>query len=75
MTQARPGAGGARAADGAPVQQGVEIVKDVQGREVLTAYAPVLPLGWLMFVELPIEEAYAPLYEAIKRSATCCSAA
>jgi methyl-accepting chemotaxis protein len=50
------------------VRQGVEIVKDVQGREVLTAHAPILPLRWLMFVELPIEEAYAPLYEAIKRS-------
>jgi signal transduction histidine kinase len=58
----------ARATDGAPVQQGVEIVKDVQGREVLTAHAPILPLRWLMFVELPIEEAYAPLYESIKRS-------
>ncbi len=59
----------ARAADGAPQQQGVEIVNDVQGREVLTAHAPILPLRWLMFVELPIEEAYAPLYESIKRSA------
>ena len=58
----------ARTADGAPAQQGVEIVKDVQGREVLTAHAPILPLRWLMFVELPIEEAYAPLYESIKRS-------
>src|SRR5260221_1131105 len=58
----------ARAADGAPQQQGVEVVKDVQGREVVTAHAPILPLRWLMFVELPIEEAYAPLYEAIKRS-------
>lgn len=58
----------ARSADGAPVQKGVEIVKDVQGREVLTAHAPILPLRWLMFVELPIEEAYAPLYESIKRS-------
>jgi len=58
----------ARTADGAPQQQGVEIVKDVQGREVLTAHAPILPLRWLMFVELPIEEAYAPLYESIKRS-------
>jgi signal transduction histidine kinase len=58
----------ARSVDGAPVQQGVEVVKDVQGREVLTAHAPILPLRWLMFVELPIEEAYAPLYESIKRS-------
>jgi hypothetical protein len=40
----------------------------VQGREVLTAHAPILPLRWLMFVELPIDEAYAPLYESIKRS-------
>jgi len=58
----------ARSADGSHVQQGVEIVKDVQGREVLTAHAPILPLRWLMFVELPIDEAYAPLYESIKRS-------
>jgi signal transduction histidine kinase len=58
----------ARTAEGAPQPQGVEIVKDVQGREVLTAHAPILPLRWLMFVELPIEEAYAPLYESIKRS-------
>ncbi|MCX7313268.1 MAG: ATP-binding protein [Alphaproteobacteria bacterium] len=59
----------ARAAEGAPAQQGVEIVKDVQGREVLTAHAPILPLRLLMFVELPIGEAYAPLYDSIKRSA------
>ena len=58
----------ARSAEGAPAQQGVEIVNDVQGREVLTAHAPILPLRWLMFVELPIDEAYAPLYESIKRS-------
>src|SRR6476620_3765978 len=58
----------ARSTEGAPSRQGVEIVKDVQGREVLTAHAPILPLRWLMFVELPIDEAYAPLYESIKRS-------
>src|SRR4029078_7937937 len=58
----------ARTTDGAPAKEGVEIVKDVQGREVLTAHAPILPLRWLMFVELPIDEAYAPLYESIKRS-------
>jgi signal transduction histidine kinase len=58
----------ARTTDGAPAKQGVEIVTDVQGREVLTAHAPILPLRWLMFVELPIDEAYAPLYESIKRS-------
>ena len=57
----------ARNADGASTEA-VEIVQDVQGREVLTAHAPILPLRWLMFVELPIDEAYAPLYESIKRS-------
>jgi hypothetical protein len=29
---------------------------DILGRELLTAYAPVASLGWLVFVELPIEE-------------------
>jgi signal transduction histidine kinase len=41
---------------------------DVRTRRVLTAYAPVAPLGWIMFVELPVEEAYAPLYATIERS-------
>src|SRR6516225_3897562 len=47
-----------------PVQAG----KDVRDRDVLTAYARIAPLGWLMFVELPVEEAYAPLWAAIERS-------
>jgi hypothetical protein len=34
---------------------------------VLSAFAPVSPLGWLVFVELPAEEAYASLYDWIKR--------
>ena len=58
----------ARAAEPGTQQQAVEIVRDVQGREVLTAHAHIAPLGWLMFVELPIDEAYAPLYDSIKRS-------
>src|SRR4051812_2735632 len=47
-----------------PVQEAL----DVRGREVLTAYASVAPLGWLLFVELPKEEAYQPLYEALERT-------
>src|ERR1044071_9237963 len=39
----------------------VKEAENIQGRPVLTASAPVAPLGWLMFVELPVEEAYAPL--------------
>ncbi len=43
--------------------------RNIQGQEVLTASAPILPLGWTMFVELPVEEAYAPLYTALQRLA------
>jgi GAF domain-containing protein/HAMP domain-containing protein len=46
----------------------VQEAKDVRGRDVLTAHAPVAPLGWLVFVELPTSEAYAPLYDSIQRS-------
>jgi signal transduction histidine kinase len=42
--------------------------KDVRGRSVLTAHATVAPVGWLIFVELPIDEAYASLYASIRRS-------
>ena len=44
------------------------VVDDIQGRQVLTAYAPVARLGWLVFAELPVDEAYAPLYASIQRS-------
>ena len=44
------------------------VVDDIQGRQVLTAYAPVARLGWLVFAELPVDEAYAPLYASIRRS-------
>ena len=42
---------------------------DIDGKKVLTASAPVAPLGWFVFVETPIEEAYAPLYTVIERIA------
>jgi signal transduction histidine kinase len=40
-----------------------------QGKPVLSAHATVTPLKWLVFVELPIDEAYAPLYNSMRRSA------
>src|SRR5258706_13516246 len=43
--------------------------KNIQGQEVLTASAPIAPLGWTMFVELPVKEAYASLYQALQRLA------
>ena len=48
--------------------QEVQETVDIAGSKVLTAYAPVAPLGWIVFVETPIEEAYAPLYASIQRT-------
>ena len=50
-----------------PDDMGVAV--DFKGRKVLSAYAPIASLGWLVFAELPIDEAYAPLYDNIIRSA------
>ena len=46
----------------------VQVAQDIDGRTVLTAYAPVMPMGWTVFVELPIAEAYEPLRAPIIRS-------
>ncbi|MET4606459.1 signal transduction histidine kinase [Bradyrhizobium sp. JR4.1] len=43
--------------------------RNLQGQKVLTASAPIAPLHWTMFVELPVEEAYAALYAALERLA------
>lgn len=40
---------------------------DLLGQPVLAAFAPISPLGWTMVVEMPLEEAYAPLYDSFKR--------
>jgi signal transduction histidine kinase len=48
---------------------------NIQGQEVLTAYAPIQPLRWMMFVELPEQEAYASLYAALQRLAVVLLAA
>ncbi|MFI5339823.1 MAG: GAF domain-containing protein [Candidatus Methylomirabilales bacterium] len=44
------------------------IARNLQGRQVLTAHAAIAPLGWLVFVEQPLAEAFAPLYSAIVRT-------
>jgi signal transduction histidine kinase/ActR/RegA family two-component response regulator len=41
---------------------------NIGGRQVLSAYADVTPPGWFVFAELPIDEAYAPLYDSALRS-------
>jgi class 3 adenylate cyclase len=44
------------------------IAIDLEGRQVLTAHAPIEGLGWLVFVELPLSEAFAPLYDSVLRT-------
>jgi signal transduction histidine kinase len=46
----------------------VTVAKSIGGRSVLTAHAAISPLGWLVFVEVPLEEAFAPLYGAAWRT-------
>jgi signal transduction histidine kinase len=47
----------------------IQAATDIQGRNVLTAFAPVAPLGWTVFVELPVDEAYQPLIYSMQRTA------
>jgi signal transduction histidine kinase len=42
--------------------------RDLRGHEVLSSYASIAPLGWLVFVDVPITEAFAPLYASIVRT-------
>jgi signal transduction histidine kinase len=48
--------------------EGITTATDIEGRQVLTAHAAIPALRWLVFVELPVLEAYAPLYAALQRS-------
>jgi signal transduction histidine kinase len=57
----------ARATDaGAGLRE--EPVDGIQGDRVLVAHAAVAPVGWFVFVELPVAEAYAPIYASISRA-------
>jgi two-component system NtrC family sensor kinase len=51
--------------EGAP--ETTQLARDIYGRKVLSANAAIAPLDWTMFVELPLDEAYAPLYTLILR--------
>ena len=55
-----------RGASGASTEEQTAV--DIQGRQVLAAFAPVAPLGWTVFVELPVDEAYQPLIASMERS-------
>jgi two-component system, NtrC family, sensor kinase len=45
------------------------IGRDQDGRKVLSAFQTIEPLGWRVFVEQPLSEAFAPLKSAIWRTA------
>jgi signal transduction histidine kinase len=58
-------------ADRAPSEADAEdalVADGLGGGRVLAAHAPIVPLGWLVFVEQPAAAAYAPLRAPIIRS-------
>ncbi len=52
------GEGGARALE-------THIARDLKGREVLAASAPIPTLAWNVLIELPLAEAFEPLYASL----------
>ena len=44
---------------------GVHIGQDIRGDSVLTASSPIGSLGWTVFVEQSVREAFSPLYDSI----------
>ncbi|WFU38662.1 ATP-binding protein [Bradyrhizobium sp. CB82] len=64
LEQVRAAQGG-----GGTMPDALQEATNIQGQKVLTASAPIAPLGWTMFVELPVEEAYASLYASLQRLA------
>ncbi|MGH8678610.1 MAG: cache domain-containing protein, partial [Burkholderiales bacterium] len=48
----------------------VEVIvgEDRGGHEVLSAYAPIATLNWFVLVDLPLAEAFAPIYASIWRT-------
>jgi len=44
------------------------IARDLEGRQVLSASAPIAPLGWAVLIEQPLLEAFEPLRASIFRT-------
>ena len=59
----------ARSATGPADAQEAVIAADLQGRQVLTAFATIPPLRWLVFVEQPLVEAFEGIRASILRAA------
>jgi len=52
----------------APGDDVATIGKDPRGRDVLAAHSAIAPLGWVVLVEQPLEEAYATLRASAYRT-------
>jgi len=50
-------------------EDSVTVATGIGGGEVLTAHAPVATTGWVVFIEQPLAEAFAPLQATILRGA------
>ena len=48
--------------------QGALVATNAQGKSVLTAYEQIPSTGWVVFVEQPLEEAFAPLDASVLRA-------
>jgi signal transduction histidine kinase len=59
----------ARLTPGASDETTGMIAPGLQGGQFLASYAPIALLGWLVFVEQPLSEAFAPLQASVARSA------
>jgi PAS domain S-box-containing protein len=69
----RPVASGSPSGSTPPTASGtneaVTVAEGLRGGSILAAHAAIAPLGWLVVVERPLAEAYAPLRAPIVRSA------
>src|SRR5262249_1336121 len=63
LAQVRAASGDAAGTASEPLQ----VAQNIQGKQVFTASARAMPLGWLGFVELPVAEASGPPYAALPR--------
>jgi PAS domain S-box-containing protein len=73
LPQVRDARGGGRPpAPGDPRGRGdneaATVAEGLQGGKILAAHATIAPLGWLVLVEHPLADAYAPLRAPIVRS-------
>src|SRR5260370_14539914 len=67
LPQVAAGRARERVAGGA--ERAATVAQNLDGRSVLTAHAAIAPVGWRVFVEVPLSEAFAPLYGAAARTA------